>query len=87
MGRTDLSPSEIRISSSEGRQSVLWLGRVGPLEIRKVIQLQTDKLYFTTSVVVKNVGATALKNLYCKLFGVAVVSCLVVATSRRGFRL
>ena len=68
MGRSDTPPSEIRVSSSEGRLSVLWRARFGSLEVRKVIQLQTDQLYFTTSVVVKNIGSKALTGFYCKLF-------------------
>lgn len=67
MGRSDTPPSEIRVSSSDGRLSVLWLARFGSLEVRKVIQLQTDQLYFTTSVVVKNIGTKPLTSFYCKL--------------------
>jgi hypothetical protein len=83
MGRKDTLPSEIRISSDQGRQSVLWLGRFGNLEVRKVIQLQTDKLYFTTSVVVKNIGSATLRDFYCKFFTLRVVYTVEVVVCEK----
>lgn len=66
MNRPDTPPSKVLVSSSEGRLSVLWMARFGTLEVRKLIQLQTDQLHFTTSVVVKNIGTKRLTSFYCK---------------------
>jgi hypothetical protein len=66
MDREAASPSKILVSSSESELSVLWLGRVGQLEVKKLIRLGIRDLYFTTSVVVKNIGDSAISNFYCK---------------------
>lgn len=71
-----MKPSKILITSSGNQQSVLWMGTFGQLEVKKVIMLDVDKLYFTTSVVIKNVGSTALRDFYCKLPATPIVFCL-----------
>jgi hypothetical protein len=66
VGKTDATPNKILISSSGTQLSMLWIAQFGELEVKKLLQLETDKLYFTTSVVVKNIGATPISDFYCK---------------------
>jgi hypothetical protein len=68
MGKASVVPSKILVSSSSDQLSVLWIAEIGSLQIRKLIQLSNDKMYFTTSVVIKNIGLNKLKDFYCKSF-------------------
>lgn len=65
-GRAPVKPNKITITTSDNQQSVLWMGSFGQLEVNKLTILDNDKLYFTTSVVVKNVGSAALREFFCK---------------------
>lgn len=67
MGKTDMTPSQIFLSSSGAQLSLLWTAQFGALEVKKMVQLDTDKLYFTSSVVVKNVGEATIRDFYCEL--------------------
>lgn len=80
MNRLEMKPSKILITSSGNQQSVLWMGTFGQLEVKKVIMLDVDKLYFTTSVVIKNVGSAALRDFYCKSRTLVVVDFVAICT-------
>ena len=73
MGKTDVAPSKIIISSNEDQQTVMWISRFGELEVKKLLRLGTKKLYFTTSVIVKNVGLNEITEFYCKYMDVLMV--------------
>jgi hypothetical protein len=66
MGKWDATPTALWITSGGGQQSVLWVGNVGSLEVKMVTYLSDNKLYFTTSVVIKNTATTAIRDLYCE---------------------
>ena len=67
MGRSDISPSSILVTSTPHMQSVVWTGSHSEeLEVRKVTQLNVDQLHFTTSVTIKNIGDTTLTDIFCK---------------------
>ena len=68
MGNLDMSPTTFQITSTPATLSAMWVGTAGPLEVTKVTQFQNDKVYFTTTVTLKNIGTSILSNLYCKLF-------------------
>ena len=80
MNNKDVLPSSILITSSATQQSVLWMGTKGNMQVKKVIQLTNDKLYFTTSVVIKNIGSTPMKDFYCEF-----CCCEAIVTSRMIF--
>eukprot|EP00600_Ochromonadales_sp_CCMP1393_P011057 CAMPEP_0175003826 /NCGR_PEP_ID=MMETSP0005-20121125/4436_1 /TAXON_ID=420556 /ORGANISM="Ochromonas sp., Strain CCMP1393" /LENGTH=123 /DNA_ID=CAMNT_0016258929 /DNA_START=288 /DNA_END=655 /DNA_ORIENTATION=+ len=56
MNKKEVSPSKIHITSSDSQQSLVWMGTTGELEVKKVVHFDINKLYFTTSVTIKNVG-------------------------------
>jgi hypothetical protein len=66
MGKRNATPSTLWVTSGGGQQSVLWVGKVGSLEVKTVTHLSDNKLYFTTSVVIKNTATTEIRKLYCK---------------------
>ena len=43
--------------------TAVWIGQGGNLEIKKTIQFRTNTKYFTTKVVLKNVGSTTMFNV------------------------
>ena len=61
-----MRPSKFIITSTETEQSVMWIGSHGQLEVKKVISFDVDKLFFTTSVVIKNIGNTTITDFICK---------------------
>lgn len=46
------------------RISATWEGSTGPLAIRQVTTLRTDKLYFITKVTIKNTSSSTVNNVY-----------------------
>lgn len=67
LNRKAATPSKFLISSSsESELSVVWLATFGQLEVKKTVRLGIQDLYFTTSVVVKNIGSAAVTDFYCK---------------------
>lgn len=66
MGRIGITPTTFKITSTSTTQSALWVGKVGQLEITKVIQFKNSDVYFTTTVTIKNIGTSTISNLYCK---------------------
>lgn len=66
MGRLDMIPNLLRVTSGSSQQSLLWVGRFGNVEVKKIVQLDNTKLYFTTSVVIKNIASTAITEIFCK---------------------
>ncbi|KAJ1438843.1 hypothetical protein B484DRAFT_392061 [Ochromonadaceae sp. CCMP2298] len=64
MNVQDILPSKLSVTSDGEAQSVLWAGSKGGVEIKKVVLLGNNKLYFTTTVVIKNIGPTAWTNFY-----------------------
>lgn len=74
MNRLDMLPYKMQVTSGEHQQSVLWAGRFGDLEVRKVVYLDNSKMFITTAVVVKNVGTTPITDFYCK----HITSCVLV---------
>jgi hypothetical protein len=72
-----VEPSELLVTSDDESQSLLWAGSAGDVEIKKVIHLGNNQLYFTTSVVIKNIGSKALADFHCKFYVTrAVPHCL-----------
>jgi hypothetical protein len=65
-GRQSIAPYKLAITSSENQQSLMWIGRDGPLEIRKTTQLDNKGLFITTSVTIKNIGTASVSDIYCK---------------------
>jgi hypothetical protein len=65
-GREDIIENNMFVTSNSDEQSILWRGTTSPLEVKTVTQLSNDKLYFTTTVVLKNIGTTTLTSIYCK---------------------
>ena len=61
---SQINPIAFDITSKGNKQSVLWVGKKDSMEITKVTQFDGDQLFFTTSVVVKNTGSSALSNVY-----------------------
>lgn len=59
-------PSTFKITSTPDVQSSLWVAQSGGLEVTKVTQFGNDKLFFTTSVKIQNLGSSAITNFYCK---------------------
>lgn len=59
-----MKPSTLLVTSTETTQSVLWYGTVGEIELKKVTQFNNDAMYFTTSVVIKNIGSVPLSDMY-----------------------
>jgi len=60
----EITPIAFEVTSKDNIQSALWVGVKDSMEITKVTQFDGDKLFFTTSVVIKNTGAAPLTNLY-----------------------
>jgi hypothetical protein len=65
-GRQSVVPEKYTVTSSEEQQSLMWIGRDGPLEIRKTTQLDNNDLFFTTSVTIKNIGTVPILDIYCE---------------------
>ena len=59
-------PTTFQITSTPDIQSTLWVGKSGNVEVTKVTQFGNNNLFFTTTVKVKNIGTSAIKNFYCK---------------------
>jgi len=59
-----MTPVAFDITSKGNKQSALWVGNKNSLEVTKVTQFDGEKLFFTTSVVLKNTGTSALTNVY-----------------------
>ena len=77
MDRLDMKPHTILVSSNKQQQSVLWVGQFDQLEVKKIIQLGVNNEYFTVSVVIKNIGTTAITDFYCKfLICIYIVYCI-----------
>lgn len=66
MNRIGFKPTTFKITSTDTVQSALWVGKVGQLEITKVIQFKNTDLYFSTTVTIKNIGTSTISNIYCK---------------------
>ena len=66
LGRLDMIPNLLRVTSGSSQQSLLWVARFGNVEVKKIVQLDNTKLYFTTSVVIKNIASTAITEIFCK---------------------
>jgi hypothetical protein len=79
VNKKDVTPGTFRVTSGDTQQSALWVASFGSLEIKKVFQLDNDKRYITTNVVIKNTAATAITEMFCKsLLVMSVLSCLVI---------
>ena len=61
-----MNPTTFKITSTALIQSSLWVAQSGDVEVTKVTQLGNDNLFFTTSVKIQNIGASTIKNFYCK---------------------
>jgi hypothetical protein len=70
VNKKDVTPGTFRVTSGDTQQSALWVASFGSLEIKKVFQLDNDKRYITTSVVIKNTAATAITEMFCKSLSV-----------------
>lgn len=64
--RTVVTPYYFASTASANQQSVMWIGRYGPLEIRQLVQLDNSGLFFTTAVTIKNIDTGPAKGIYCK---------------------
>ena len=51
-------------SSSGTKVTATWEGSTGPLSIKQVTTLRTDKLYFVTKVTIKNTSAATVNRIY-----------------------
>ena len=61
-----INPESFQVTTYGSLMSVVWTGTYKDLEIKKTIELGIDDLFFTTSVVIKNVGTSTIDDLYCK---------------------
>jgi hypothetical protein len=61
-----INPQSFEITTYGSLLSVVWTGSYKDLEIKKTIELGSNDLFFTTSVVIKNIGTAAINDLYCK---------------------
>ncbi|GMI00407.1 hypothetical protein TrST_g13361 [Triparma strigata] len=70
VGGSAMPYTAIEVTSHGGKQSSFWVGKSGNLQISKVTQFTdtgnaaTDKLYFSTSVTMKNTGSSTMTNVY-----------------------
>lgn len=68
MNRADITPTKILVTSTDTVQSISWVGTYNDeLEIRKITKFNSDQLFFTTAVTIKNTGDSELTDIYCKL--------------------
>ncbi len=68
MSRLGMIPTAFQITSTDTVQSVLWVGRVGDIEVSKIIQFKNTDVFFSTTVTIRNIGTSTLTDLYCKFF-------------------
>ena len=61
-----INPVSFQVTTYGSLMSVVWTGTYKDLEIKKTIELGSDDLFFTTSVVIKNIGTSTINDLYCK---------------------
>ncbi|KAJ1431262.1 hypothetical protein B484DRAFT_478969, partial [Ochromonadaceae sp. CCMP2298] len=62
--QVDVATKRLVVTSNADHQSVLWVGTSGVLQISKVVHLDNDKLYFATSVQVKNIGSATVTDFF-----------------------
>lgn len=53
MGSYGITPTTFQITSTDQIQSVLWVGKVGQIEVTKVIQFKNTDVYFSTTVTIQ----------------------------------
>ena len=66
MGHDIFKPSKIIITSTDSKQSMVWIGRYNNIEVKKITQFDNEKMYFSTSVTIKNIGSTTISDFFCK---------------------
>ena len=66
MLRVAFTPTTFQITSTATTQSALWVGRIGQLEITKVVQFKNTDVFFSSTITIKNIGSSTISNLYCK---------------------
>lgn len=52
------------VTSDNDKQSMIWVGSHGNLQVYFNVIFGDDDLYFTTSVILRNIGTTQLKDVY-----------------------
>lgn len=52
------------VTSDNDKQSMIWVGSYGNLQVYFNVIFGDDDLYFTTSVILRNIGTTQLKDVY-----------------------
>jgi len=65
-GRTPVPSSTFVVTTSPDQLSAVWVGRTGPLELRKVFTLDKSGLFITSAVSIRNIDSVVVPNVYCK---------------------
>jgi hypothetical protein len=65
MNRRDMATSAFFVTSTDSSQSSLWIGQSGGLQVSVITEVLDDKLYFTSSVTLQNIGTDVFNDVYC----------------------
>lgn len=60
------TPEAFRITSTNDSQSALLVITYGSVQTSMSVHFADDDLFYTTTITMKNVGETAIRNLACE---------------------